>query len=644
MADQELLQRLVVSLEGRMTAYEKALAKARGDTATTFGRMQRQGKDFEKSFSGIGDTISRRFTTAFAAIGAGFSLKVATQFTDAATRISNSLKIAGLEGEKLTQVYDALYQSADRNAAPLEALVQLYGRASLVQKELGISTEQLLNFTDKVAVALRVSGKSAEESSGALLQLSQALGSGIVRAEEFNSILEGALPIAQAAAAGLEQAGGSVAKLRALVVDGKVSSKAFFDAFEAGSSILTEKVAGAELTLSQRFVRLQNVLIDTSGKFDDATGFSDALGSGLDGLAGFVEKVGTAFANNKDHISEFFAAIRQGVAETDTFMKGHASSSEPGATDFFEPIDFDGLTKWVQGLVPQPPKPATVPGADLPIPAYRPNDLGLPIPTYNVPVAGPATPARDNSADLRTFREADYASVAALPKAAAPVKTVSLDDYPVTGTSGRSSATSAVEKQRQAVLDLIDSLEFEKSLIGQSTLEQEIQNTIRQAGGEATDEQRASIRTLLTDMDAERAAIEANSAAMQEFADIARAALGGFVDDLLAGKSAAEALEGVASKLAKSFLNKAIDAGIDMLIGAIFPGFASGGYTGAGARLEPAGIVHRGEFVVNAAQTAKHMPLLAAINRGLPGFAEGGLVAPPDILVGETGGLGEVLL
>src|SRR5690606_31236336 len=129
---------------------------------------------------------------------------------DSATRIENALKVAGLAGEQLESVYQRLKDSAIANAAPIEALVELYGRAALVQKELGITGEELLNFTDKISVALRVSGKSAAESSGALLQLSQALGSGVVRAEEFNSILEGALPIAQAAAAGLLEAGGSV--------------------------------------------------------------------------------------------------------------------------------------------------------------------------------------------------------------------------------------------------------------------------------------------------------------------------------------------------------------------------------------------------------------------------------------------------
>src|SRR5690606_4052840 len=205
------------------------------------------------------------------------------------TRIENALKVAGVSGSELTRVYDRLFESAQRNAAPVETLVELYGRAALVQNELNVSSEELLRFTDKVAMALRVAGTDAQSASGALLQLSQALGSGVVRAEEFNSILEGALPIAQAAAAGLEEAGGSVAKLRQLVVDGAVSSEAFFRAFEAGSVILEQKVAGAELTVSQGFVRLQNVLIDAAGRFDDGSDASRRLAEALDDLADYIE-------------------------------------------------------------------------------------------------------------------------------------------------------------------------------------------------------------------------------------------------------------------------------------------------------------------------------------------------------------------
>lgn len=54
--------------------------------------------------------------------------------------------------------------------------------------------------------------------------------------------------------------------------------------------------------------------------------------------------------------------------------------------------------------------------------------------------------------------------------------------------------------------------------------------------------------------------------------------------------------------------------------------YATGGYTGDGGKYEPAGVVHKGEYVINAAQTAKHRGLLEAINRGMPGYALGGMV------------------
>ena len=60
-------------------------------------------------------------------------------------------------------------------------------------------------------------------------------------------------------------------------------------------------------------------------------------------------------------------------------------------------------------------------------------------------------------------------------------------------------------------------------------------------------------------------------------------------------------------------------------------GFAGGGYTGDGGRTEPAGVVHRGEYVVRASEVEKPgvRQLLDAINDGMPGFARGGYVSGP---------------
>jgi tape measure domain-containing protein len=311
MADDE---RLVVQLEARIRDFEKNFAKANKTASNNWNAIEKRGKtaatrmerDMAKAVGGINRTL--------AGIGVGLSIAGATKLIDASTRITNALKVAGVSGDQLNQVYDSLFASAQRNAAPLEALVQLFGRASLVQKELGASTQDLLKFTDNVAVALRVNGKSAEESSGALLQLSQALGSGTVRAEEFNSMLEGALPIAQAAAAGIEEAGGSVAKLRQLVVNGKISSQAFFLGFQAGAVTLQTKVANAQLTVAQGFVRLENTAIDAARRINDATGASKTAASALDALAFIVDKLGDAFVKLSKVAAESKSTVVKQIA------------------------------------------------------------------------------------------------------------------------------------------------------------------------------------------------------------------------------------------------------------------------------------------------------------------------------------------
>src|SRR5690554_2368740 len=135
--------------------------RANGVTNNTMRRIEKRQATMVQRVNAGFSVMQRGMVTAFAGVAA---LRGAQVLIDASTRIENGLKVAGLAGEQLTKVYDALYDSAQRNAAPLEALTELYGRAALVQKELGVSTEELLGFTDNIAVALRVSGKSASES------------------------------------------------------------------------------------------------------------------------------------------------------------------------------------------------------------------------------------------------------------------------------------------------------------------------------------------------------------------------------------------------------------------------------------------------------------------------------------------------
>jgi len=323
--------KLALLIESNTKSYENAMKKIEARTNAALGKIEGRAKKSERAFSGLaasaekaGAMIGRMGT----ALLAGLSVRQAIGFADAFTRIENGLRVAGLEGENLRQVYDRLFQSAQKNAAPLEALATVYSRTAQVQKELGISQEQLLRFADTLAVGLRVSGRSAEEAKGALLQLSQALATGTVRAEEYNSINEGLPIILVAAANGLKDAGGSVAQLRKIMLAGHLSSRAFFDAIEAGSQMLRDKAATASLTTGQAMQQLQNSLITAAGGFDKATGATEGFATAVGGIATWIDGIGESIDRNTPAIESFIQLLKNAAktASLSTFFDAGTSA------------------------------------------------------------------------------------------------------------------------------------------------------------------------------------------------------------------------------------------------------------------------------------------------------------------------------
>lgn len=299
--------KVVTILEAKTADYDRRIARSEALFTRSMNSIQKSAGIARAAIGGI-----------FAGIVAGGGAQAARQLIDSSIRIENALKTAGLEGRELKKVYDQLFVSAQKNAVPIESLAGLYGKLALNQKELGVSSEQLVNFTDTIGKALRAGGTDATAASGALLQLSQALGGGVVRAEEFNSVLEGAPGIVQAAAAGIAEAGGSVSKLRQLMIDGKVSSKAFFDGIEAGAPVLDKRLANAEGTVSAAFVRLRNVLTDTARDFNKSTKAAEVFGGVLDGLATWIQNAD--FNNLITEIQQVIDRFNQGVKSARDFF------------------------------------------------------------------------------------------------------------------------------------------------------------------------------------------------------------------------------------------------------------------------------------------------------------------------------------
>lgn len=206
-----------------------------------------------------------------------FSVQKIIRASDAYTEVGNKIRALSGDTADYVSVQNELFSIAQRSRVDISATAQLYTRLTQAQQNLGASTEDLLRFTEGVGKALQISGASAFTQRGVLLQLSQAMGTDIVRAEEFNSILEGGIRIAKAAAEGIDGLNGSVAALRKRVVDGKVSSQEFFNAIMSQLPKLEAEFARTTPTIAQAITMFNNEMTAWVGGMNDATGASSIL-------------------------------------------------------------------------------------------------------------------------------------------------------------------------------------------------------------------------------------------------------------------------------------------------------------------------------------------------------------------------------
>lgn len=269
------------SLDRLVSQNKGAFRKIESDAGKSIAGLNRALATADKRMAGFGKTL----VPSLGALTAALSTRQIVRYAEAWKTAQNALSVAGVTGREQVKVLNALYDAAQKNAAPIGALADLYSKASQAADVLGANQQSLIKFSAGVATALRVAGTSAGAASGALTQLSQLLAAGTVRAEEFNSVNEQARPILQAVAAGMERTGGSVAKLRSLVVDGEVSSREFFESFLKGLPKIEAMAANTTSTIAQSMTRVENAFTKFIGETDESLGASQRLVAGLNALA-----------------------------------------------------------------------------------------------------------------------------------------------------------------------------------------------------------------------------------------------------------------------------------------------------------------------------------------------------------------------
>ena len=265
------------------------------DAAQASANKQKSANTSVKdSLEGIAGQLRTLQQIAGAAIGGQLLGGLVGQLSEAADQYNNlaaRIKIATGEGAGFDQAFQGVFDIALRTNSTLETTGTLFTRIAQAGQQIGLTTQQALALTETINQAVQVSGGSAESADAAITQLIQGLQSGVLRGEEFNSVMEQAPRLAKALADGL---GITTGELRKQAEAGRLTSEVVIQALQGQSQVIQGEFAQLPQTVGRAITNLSTAWTQYIGETDKANGASAAAAGAINALARNLDTVAAA--------------------------------------------------------------------------------------------------------------------------------------------------------------------------------------------------------------------------------------------------------------------------------------------------------------------------------------------------------------
>jgi len=258
--------------------------------------MNQAKRSFDTSTKSL---LDFRVKALAAATVSALLVRSVIKIADEYTLLDNKLKLVTKSAENLEAVQEGLYQQALRSHSSYAASVDLYSRFARATETLGVSQAELLRITETINKAFIVSGATQEEASNATIQLSQGMASGVLRGEEFNSIMEQGSRIAKMLADYLKT---DVGGLRTMAKEGKITSEIMVKAFAASAGKIDDEFGKMQPTIQQAMTDLKTV-------FGRLVSDTNKGAEGTKSVAEEIAKLAATIDQNRSGIIELFTQI-----------------------------------------------------------------------------------------------------------------------------------------------------------------------------------------------------------------------------------------------------------------------------------------------------------------------------------------------
>lgn len=292
MADLNLGLRLNFTDNGAASGLRTINAELNRTNAANLGTVNASLRQMGGSLNGL----SNQFAALAVAAAGAFSIASIVKAADTWASLEGRLKLATSSTEAMRDAQAQLFAVSNTNRSNLESTIELYAKIARNQKELNMSTQQMIGLTDTVGKTLIISGSSAESASQALIQFSQSMSSGILNGEEYRSVAEQAPRLLRAIAEGWKNADGSIGisagKLRALALDQQLTmSDKVLPAIQRASKLIGYEFSQMPLTVGQALTVAENHLLKFVGVTGQTSGAAGALAESIIYLGEHVEPI-----------------------------------------------------------------------------------------------------------------------------------------------------------------------------------------------------------------------------------------------------------------------------------------------------------------------------------------------------------------
>jgi tape measure domain-containing protein len=308
------IEKLLVQLSADIKGYESAMRRAQGVSDKSARQIERRFQSMGQRLDGIGRGAANSLIAPLGAIASTLAVREVIQYADAWTTAGNKLAAASEVAGRQARSLEDLNKIANDTRSGITETADLYAKLLRSTKDVAKSELEVASATAIVNKAFKAGGAAGSEQAAGILQLSQALGSGVLQGDELRSLRENAPLLAQAIAEAFDT---NVAGLKKLGEQGELTSDRVFKAILAAGPQIESAFDRTNTTISEGITRVNNAFTQYIGQTDSGLSATERLVAGLTALADNFDTV----ADTTIKVASIIAAALVGRAITGMIAK-----------------------------------------------------------------------------------------------------------------------------------------------------------------------------------------------------------------------------------------------------------------------------------------------------------------------------------